>query len=192
MVPNYAMAIEEQSLPISEKKKENVDGDVDSLIKNEIKTEIKEEYVEPTSSSQVKLEPLQIKTEDLKEEYIETEVPDFQQPLRTEGDQIIPEPEDAALTTTCEQCERKFDDVGGLEKHLKNHHRAEKSIECPHCDETFLKQAGLDYHVQVNHPNEAKNKQAPVLVPLRQTESYLNKKNENEKAGKKGGWSRAS
>ena len=117
MVPNYAMAIEEQSLPISEKKKENVDGDVDSLIKNEIKTEIKEEYVEPTSSSQVKLEPLQIKTEDLKEEYIETEVPDFQQPLRTEGDQIIPEPEDAALTTTCEQCERKFDDVGGLEKH---------------------------------------------------------------------------
>ena len=97
---------------LGEKKEENV----------EIKTEVKEEYVEPASSSQVKVEPLEIKTEDveeenvdgivcsfiqneikgeikredLKEEYIE--VPDFQQPLRTEGDQIILEPEEAVHT----------------------------------------------------------------------------------------------
>ena len=62
---------EKQSTEIKEEKlEENIDGGVDSLIKNEIKTEIKEEYVEPTSSSQVKLEPLEIKTEDLKEEDI--------------------------------------------------------------------------------------------------------------------------
>ena len=192
----------------------------------EIKNEIKEEYVEP-----VKTEPLEIKREDVKEEYVETEVPDFQKLLRKPGDQIIAkpfEPEEAALTTTCEHCEMNFDDVSGLERHLKNHHGAKKSIECPHCDETFLKQAGLDYHVQVNHPNEAKNKQkkkknhraeksiecphcdetflkqaglyyhvqvnhpseaknkqAPVLVPLRQTELYHNKKNANEEAKKK-------
>ena len=99
---------------LGEKKEENV----------EIKTEVKEEYVEPASLSQVKLDPLaikteevkeenvdgiivcsliqneikrEIKTEDLKEEYIE--VPDFQQPLRTEGDQIILEPEEAVLRT---------------------------------------------------------------------------------------------
>ena len=101
-----------------EKLEENIDGGVDSLIQNKIKTEVKQEYVEPTSLSQVKIDPLEIKTEDVKEEnvdgvvgsfiqneikteiktedvkeeYIETEVPDFQQPLRTEGDQIIPEP----------------------------------------------------------------------------------------------------
>ena len=99
----------------------------DSLIQKEIKTEIKEEYVEP-----VKIEPLEIKTEDVKEEYVETEVPDFQKLLRKPGDQIIAkpfDPEEAALTTTCEQCERNFDDVGGLERHLKNNHRAKKSIE---------------------------------------------------------------
>ena len=110
--------------------------------------------------------------------------------MRKQGDQIIAksfdtEPEEAALKTTCEHCERNFDDVSGLERHLKNHHRTGKSIKCPHCDETFSKQAGLDYHVQVNHPNEAKNKQAPALVPLPQTESYHNKKNANEKAKKK-------
>ena len=79
-------------------KEENVDGVVGSLIQNEIKTEIK--------------------TEDVKEEYIETEAPDFQKPLRTEGDQIIPEPEEAALTTTCEHCERNFDDVSGLKRKI--------------------------------------------------------------------------
>ena len=54
----------------------------------------------------------------MKEEYIETEVPDFQKPFRTEGEQIIPEPEEAALTTTCEHCEMNFDNVSGLERHL--------------------------------------------------------------------------
>ena len=78
----------------------------------------------------------------MKEEYVETEVPDFQKLLRKHGDQIIAksfdtEPEEAALTTTCEHCERNFDDVSGLERHLKNHHRTGKSIKCPHCDETF-------------------------------------------------------
>ena len=118
---------------LGEKKEENV----------EIKTEVKEEYVEPASSSQVKVEPLEIKTEDVEEENVDgivcsfiqneikgeikredwkeeyIEVPDFQQPLRTEGDQIILEPEEAVQTTTCEHCERKFDDVSGLKKHLK-------------------------------------------------------------------------
>ena len=192
-------------------KEENVDGDVDYLIKNEIKTEIKEEYVEPTSLSQVKVDPLEIKTEDveeenvdgvvgslihneikteiktedLKEEHIETEVPDFQKPFRTEGEQIIPEPEEAALTTTCGHCERNFDDVSGLERHLKNNHRAKKSIECPHCDEIFSKQAGLEYHVHEIHSDEARKKQPPALAPLRQTKSPPNKKNAKEKAGKK-------
>ena len=127
---------------------ENIDGGVDSLIQNKIKTEVKQEYVEPTSLSQVKVEPLEIKTEDVKEEnvdgvvgsliqngikteiktedvkeeYVETEVPDFQKLLRKPGDQIIAkpfDPEEAALTTTCEICERDFDDVSGLERHCK-------------------------------------------------------------------------
>ena len=121
---------EKQSAVITKKTlEENVDivfAD-DSLIQKEIRTKIKEEYVEP-----VKTEPLEIKREDVKEEYVETEVPDFQKLLRKPGDQIIAkpfEPEEAALTTTCEHCERNFDDVGGLERHSKNNHRAKKSIE---------------------------------------------------------------
>ena len=184
---------------LGEKKEENV----------EIKTEVKEEYGEPASLSQVKLDPLEIKTEevkeenvdgiivcsliqneikreikteDLKEEYIE--VPDFQQPLRTEGDQIILEPEEAVQTTTCEHCERIFDDVSGLKKHLKSHH-IHPSIECPHCDETFSKQAGLNSHVHVIHSDEGRKKQPPALAPLRQTKSPANKKNAKEEAAKK-------
>ena len=96
---------EKQSTEIEEEKlEENIDGGVDSLIQNKIKTEVKQEYVEPTSLSQVKIDPLEIKTEDVKEEnvdgvvgsliqngiktedvkeeYVETEVPDFQKLLR--------------------------------------------------------------------------------------------------------------
>jgi len=40
----------------------------------EIKEEIKEEYGELLSPSPVKKEPLEIKTEDVKEEYVEKEI----------------------------------------------------------------------------------------------------------------------
>ena len=79
--------VEPLEIKTEDVKEENVDGDVDYLIKNEIKTEIKEEYVEPTSLSQVKVDPLD-------------------------------EPEEAALTTTCEHCERNFDDVSGLKRKI--------------------------------------------------------------------------
>ena len=46
---------------LGEKKEENV----------EIKTEVKEEYGEPASLSQVKLDPLEIKTEEVKEENVD-------------------------------------------------------------------------------------------------------------------------
>ena len=54
----------------------------------------------------------------MKEEYIDT---DFQKVSGKEGDRIFaktfdPEPEGDAVTT-CEHCERNFDDVSGLKMH---------------------------------------------------------------------------
>ena len=78
----------------------------------------------------------------MKEEYIET---DFQKVWGKEGDQIFAKPFDTEpeedSVTTCEHCERNFDDMSGYEE--KNHHRGEKNIQCPHCEETFSKQASL-------------------------------------------------
>ena len=95
------------------------------MIQNKIKTEVKQEYVEPTSLSQVKIDPLGIKTEDVKEENVDGDVDSLiKNEIKTEIKEeyveptsLIPEPEEAALTTTCEHCERNFDDVSGLERH---------------------------------------------------------------------------
>ena len=193
MEPLDQTDVEKQSNEIKEEKlEENIDGGVDSLIQNKIKTEVKQEYVEPTSLSQVKIDPLEIKTEDVKEENVDGDVDylikneikteikeEYVEPTSLSQVKVDPldEPEEAALTTTCEYCEMNFDDVSGLERHLKNHHGAKKSIECPHCDEIFSKQAGLEYHVHEIHSDEARKKQPPALAPLRQTKSPPNKKN---------------
>ena len=57
---------------------------------NKIKTEIREEYGEPLSSGQVKKEPLEIKTEDVKEEYVKKEIKEE----IVEEDRLISKPSD--------------------------------------------------------------------------------------------------
>ena len=131
----------------------------DHLVKKEVSDSIKDEYVEYEiqSTSNVKAES----------SFLSTEKNDDEVSIQNEGDiskaqfgaqscNEFESPVQGSSTSsksTCEHCEREFDDASGLEKHLSNHHNT-KHHKCSLCDEEFRKEAALDYHIQEKHQED--------------------------------------
>ena len=100
----------------------------DPLVKKEVSDSIKDEYVEyeVQSTSNVKAESSFLSNEKNDEEVsIQNDGDISKAQFGAQSCNEFESPVQGSSTSsksTCEHCEREFDDASGLEKHLSNHH----------------------------------------------------------------------